>query len=113
MTQTWTHRPTWPKVPETYETDRIAVLDGVTIGRVRLEDRGPRRGVWLWSSAWSGHATGETGSREEALKELREAYEAEIEQNSMLLEQLRQKQSRSRTYLNNWLRSNGRNDEVE
>lgn len=109
----WSHRPTWPKEPKTHETDRTAILDGVKIGRVTQEDGGPRDGQWLWNAYWTGHVTGDAASLEVALQELRAAYQAELERNPRLLEELREEQRRARTYLNNWLRSNGRHDEVE
>lgn len=109
----WSHRPTWPKVPDTHATDRLVICDGARVARVTFQIGGPQDRLWRWASGWNGMVTGTCDSLDEALTEVRDAVVRELEQNPDLLAELIDKERISRATLNHWLRAKGREDEIE
>ncbi|SDG34238.1 hypothetical protein [Pelagibacterium luteolum] len=70
----FSHRPTWPD-PEHKDTDRVVYRDGLDVGRVTYIPNGKEKGLWQWSTVWSGIDSGTAGSMSEALEKIRAAYE--------------------------------------
>ena len=90
----FSHRPTWHDDPDTHETDRVVICEGVMVARITRQAWGPRKGKWKWSSMWSGLVIGETDTLDEALAEVKAAVLKEIEDNPALLSDLLTMQTR-------------------